>query len=213
MGNTLQNLNDMMGALSRSLMNKFDNTGIGLFFSRLAPILKTIILTGIIVLIVAFVIFWMAMKLWKDRERRLADNEEKSSLSGGNLLRSLLNVLLLGWGRTRDSLDQLVDLKHRQRMRAAARIRQIYAEILELCAMLGKPRPEALTPLEFEPKLDRIFPDYQQEVSTITQSYLRVRYGLLPETKGEVSDVEAAWKKISIAGHEILKKQKHNKKQ
>jgi hypothetical protein len=208
LGNTLQKLNDMMNGLSHNLMNLVSNSGIGSLFSRLAPIIKTIILTGVIIIIIMGIIFWMAFKLWKDRERGLVGSEEKSSLSSGNLLQSFLDLFRRGWNQTLNSFGQFVNFRHRQRMRAAARIRQIYTEILELCESLDQPRPDALTPLEFEPKIERMFPECQVEVSTITQAYLRVRYGLLPETQNEVSDVEAAWKRIHSAGQELLQKQK-----
>ena len=94
-------------------------------------------------------------------------------------------------------------------MRAAARIRQIYADLLDLCNALGQSRQESQTPLEFLPRLEILFPQLQPEIVLVTEAYLGVRYGLLPETKNEVADVEAAWRKIQTSGHETLKQRKH----
>jgi hypothetical protein len=153
----------------------------------------------------------MAIKLWRDRERRLVNDEEKVNLKGGNILHSLLDMLINGWNRTISSLEQLVDFKQRRRIRVAARIRQVYAELMDLCETLGQPRPDAITPLEFVPKLEHIFPQFYPEIGMITQAYLGVRYGLLPETQNDVADIEAAWKKLHTAGHELLSEQKHKK--
>jgi hypothetical protein len=79
---------------------------------------------------------------------------------------------------------------------------------------LNKPRPEAQTPLEFVPKLERIFPEFSLEINSITQAYMNVRYGLLPETQDDVTRIEDAWKKLHAAGHALLieRKQKNKKK-
>ena len=93
-------------------------------------------------------------------------------------------------------------------MLAAARIRRIYIQLMELCGDLGKSRPAALTPLEFLPVLMDLFPGFENDLQIITQAYLRVRYGELPETRMEVNQVEAAWAQINAHGKELLDKQK-----
>ena len=154
----------------------------------------------------------MGVRLWRDRERRQEQGEIKSNLHSGNLLQSLIAMLLVGWNSATKSMTQLIDLNQRRRLRAAARIRQVYADLLELCAKIGQPRPDALTPLEFVSKLDMLFPEFTPEVDTITQAYLRVRYGLLPETQDEIVAVESAWKLLRSAGHELLSEQRRAEK-
>ena len=80
-----------------------------------------------------------------------------------------------------------------KRLLAAAQVRRIYAQLMDLCAKLGHARPAALTPLEFLPTLRQVFPDGEAQVSLITNAYLRVRYGELPETDAEVKDIRQAW--------------------
>ena len=82
---------------------------------------------------------------------------------------------------------------HPRRLLAAAQVRRIYAQLMDLCEKLGHPRPAALTPLEFLPTLKQIFPDGEVQVSLITNTYLKVRYGELPETTAEVEDIRRAW--------------------
>ena len=48
--------------------------------------------------------------------------------------------------------------------------------------------------------LERIFPASQAELATITHAYLRVRYGELPETRGQVDEVESAWELVRKRG-------------
>jgi hypothetical protein len=209
LGDSFQRINDMMQGLGQRMMAFLDKSGIGIILSQWAPAIRTIILIGIIVVIVLLVLLWMGMRLWKDRERRLEQDENRVSLPSGNLLQSLLNILQSGWKRAAKSITQFTDFNQRRRLRAAARIRQVYSDLLELCAKMGQPRANAQTPLEFVPKLGLLFPELIPEVETITQAYLRVRYGLLPETQDEIAEVESAWKMLKAAGQEMLAEQKH----
>jgi hypothetical protein len=207
----LQNLSNVMLTLWKKISDLIDQSGIRNLILRWSPTIKTIILVSILLLVIVGIVLWMAIKLWRDRERRLVNDEEKENLKGGNILHSLLDMLINGWNRTISSLEQLIDFKQRRRIRVAARIRQVYAELMDLCETLGQPRPNAITPLEFVPKLEHIFPQFCLEIGMITQAYLGVRYGLLPETQNDVADIEAAWKKLHTAGHELLSEQKHKK--
>ncbi len=83
---------------------------------------------------------------------------------------------------------------------AAARIRQIYRQLLRESARLGKAREQAETPLEFLPELQVVFPGCYEELVLITRAYLRVRYGEYPESRQEVQVVEQAWKHVRRHG-------------
>lgn len=90
------------------------------------------------------------------------------------------------------------------RFLAAARIRVIYSNLLELAAKVGSPRPPALTPLEYLPVLGAIFPDHADNTRLITQSYLKIRYGGFPESAREVEEVETAWKSLQAQGRRMI---------
>lgn len=105
----------------------------------------------------------------------------------------------------RGILDRLI---HPARWLAAARIRRIYAELMDTCESLGRPRPEAVTPLEFLPTGETLFPEFPAELRTITNAYLKVRYGELPETQQEVNDCQEAWNKIRGQARKTLAAQK-----
>jgi hypothetical protein len=71
---------------------------------------------------------------------------------------------------------------------------------MQLSEVLGRPRPAALTPLEFLPVLGDLFPGLEGDLALITSAYVWVRYGELPETQAEMDEVEAAWKRVQAEG-------------
>lgn len=96
-------------------------------------------------------------------------------------------------------------------MLAAARIRQIYRQLMALSQKLGTPRPASVTPLEFTPRLALLFPDHLDELEEITGAYVRVRYGEYPETMAEVESVQAAWERVRRQGRTVMAQQKTKK--
>lgn len=212
LGNNLQNLNQMIQELGKRILNLVGASGINDFFTRWGSTIKQFIFIAIVILFIVGVIAWMAITLWKDRQRYRATNQQSINIQGDNPLQILLNLFRQGWAGALNSLEFLTDFNHRRKLRAAARIRQVYADLMELCDSLEHPRADAETPLEFIPKLDQLFPELQLEVVTITEAYNRVRYGQLPETRQEVQDVEAAWNKIYDTGKKLLSELKHAKK-
>lgn len=83
-----------------------------------------------------------------------------------------------------------------ERLWAAARIRRIYARLLALAAEFGYARPPSRTPHEFLVALKRVFPGMEEDLVTITEAYVRVRYGTRPETPRQVQQVERAWLRL-----------------
>ncbi len=77
--------------------------------------------------------------------------------------------------------------------RTAASIRRIYQQMLETAADIGYPRSESETPFEFLPTLAEIWPDNTADSQLITQAFVKIRYGELPETEAELAAINAAW--------------------
>jgi hypothetical protein len=122
----------------------------------------------------------------------------------GNLADLLRAALRRSFSRMASRLENALRFRRTGDLLAAARIRRIYARLLNLSASLDHPRPAAFTPLEFLPGLEALFPGMQADLATITNAYLRVRYGELSETLQEVEAVESAWKRISAEGRSRL---------
>ncbi len=98
--------------------------------------------------------------------------------------------------------------RYADRLLAAAHIRRMYAKFLNLCIDLNVPRQAHETPLEFLSTAVMALPVVKADMRLLTNAYLRVRYGELPESEEEVQSVETAWKNVQAQGQAILKAKK-----
>jgi hypothetical protein len=169
------------------------------------PYLRPILLTGILL-----VIFITVILIWRVRGASHFPVDENPE---GNFEQSdLAWQIRTSWRRNLESLagrlGELLGFKKARRTLAAARIRRIYASLMELSESLDHPRPASRTPLEFFPVLVQLFPDEKQDLRMITEAYLRVRYGELPETIEDLDELEKAWRKVFLQGRILLAKMK-----
>ncbi len=203
---------DRFQAMMRELMERLSTfvgiSGLGETIARWTPGIKLILLGSILALVIAGILIWMAMQIWKERKRRRISEEQQVIFDRNELWQLIKTILRNQWNNLVNSVSNAADLRKQARLRAAARVRQVYGDLMELSGELGSPRNEAQTPLEYLPDLTRCFPLFGEQVSLITRAYLRVRYGELPETNKEVSAVEEAWKQVETAGKEMLAEQK-----
>jgi len=84
-----------------------------------------------------------------------------------------------------------------QRWRTAASIRRIYSDMCQAAAGAGYPRGAAETPYEYLDTLHAVWPDNRYDTSLITEAYIRVRYGEVPETENELLAIRSAWQQLS----------------
>ena len=161
----------------------------------LSPELRTLLIVlGLVVfiLLLIFSVRWIAIK---SRERNEVQ-ETENLLDNQDLLKFLRQMLRNRLQETASSVRDTTRLTDRERAQAADRIRVIYADLLDLSTRLGSPRIASQTPLEFLQNLQSLFPARKAEASVITQAYLKVRYGELPETIEEIRQVEIAWEQL-----------------
>lgn len=147
------------------------------------------------VLVILAVLLLSRRRLWGNK-REGADDYESLLRRGeaGGLLRRAFQA----------EIDRLAArLRPVRRLLAAARIRRIYALLMLLCAQLNHPRPAADTPLEFLPVMGELLPGQMDDLGRITEAYVQVRYGELPETQAEVEAIEAAWRRVALAGRRL----------
>lgn len=150
------------------------------------------------------VLLLVAISLYRLRARSGGPaNEERESVWEGVALRRGLNRLLeRGRQRLQDTRDALAHsgVAH---MFAALTIRRIYAHMASLAADRGYPRAIDETPYDYLPALKEAFPENREDVSQITESYVAVHYGELPERQDDLSRVQSAWQRIqrSAASH------------
>ncbi len=154
--------------------------------------LQNLLFWVLVVLLVVILIVRIRRRLAQGRYARLFEPEH---LLKQGQARELIR------GALRDAWDHwAARLRPVSRHLAAARIRRIYAQLMDLCAELKYPRPDSTTPLEFLPELGELFTDQTDALRLLTEAYVRVRYGELPESHAEIQAVEAAWQLIQEEG-------------
>lgn len=167
---------------------------------------RSVILWGALLILLAVILLIVRRQALIGAEE--SEAEYQTLAEEVNVLDQLRKELRRRWSAMAGGVKRMRRLRAAQRMLAAARIRRVYALLLELSARLDCPRPAARTPLEFLPTLETLFPTLKGELRLITEAYLLVRYGELPETQEEVSAVESAWQRVADAGRTRLKSQK-----
>ncbi|MCK5347493.1 MAG: hypothetical protein KAR20_28985, partial [Candidatus Heimdallarchaeota archaeon] len=118
---------------------------------------KAIILWSVILLVV-FLVLRSLVRYFLNESTEV--EEEYQAISGQEDLLGLLRAALRkGIRKMTTGLEQVFNLDTARKFLMAARIRRIYARLLDLSAKLGHPRPLSSTPLEFLPSLEKILPD------------------------------------------------------
>lgn len=163
----------------------------GQFINQTVPYIiagRGLLLTITLLLVIVAILVGLRFRLSLRRMEEEQDSSQAERDKSPNLLHKLARRLFPdGYNIRLRSAGQLL---------AAARIRQIYRQLIRLSHRLGHDRPPPVTPLEFLPQLAELFPEDLAGLERITHAYVRVRYGELPETLGEVNEVQQAWESI-----------------
>jgi hypothetical protein len=139
----------------------------------------------------------VAISLYRLRARSGGlSNERRESVWDGVHLRSNLDELLKQGRRRLGGVTEALMQSRLGQMFAELTIRRIYAHMASLAAKQGYPRAINETPYDYLPTLCRAFPENPQEVTQITESYVAVHYGELPEREEELSEIRTAWQRI-----------------
>jgi len=211
----LQSLSELFGRLQsvfEGFLTIFDSIKGALDFSFVINFIEALksvrpIILWIVILLVVF-LFLRSLVRYFLNESNEVDEEYQSISDQEDLLGLLRAALRKGIRRMTSGLEQVFNLDSARKFLMAARIRRVYARLLDLSDKLGNPRPLSSTPLEFLPSLEKILPDSTRELDVITQAYLRIRYGELPETRQEVEIVESAWNLVRTHGQDQLREKK-----
>jgi Domain of unknown function (DUF4129) len=174
-----------------------------IFDSPAFATLETVLFWLIVVILVALLFGVVGRRYLR---RRRGDYDEPEAMLDDRDLLSLMRQRLRERARQIAGLFNPARFSRSQRVQAAARIRQIYADFLDLCQDLGHPRPQPETPFEFQASIHgQIFKEAWPELTLITQAYVKVRYGELPEDQHAMDAIEAAWKRLSQEGERMKK--------
>ena len=139
----------------------------------------------------------VAISLYRLRAGSVEPSDEvRESVWEGVHLRTGLGKLLERGQRRLNTVTKTLSNSYLGRAFAALTIRRIYAHMAFLAAKQGYPRARNETPYDYLATLKRAFPESWQEVTQITESYVAVHYGELPEREADLSAVRSAWKRV-----------------
>jgi hypothetical protein len=154
----------------------------------LLDILKYLCL-GLIILAVVAGLFM----LLRNRATSMGSGgEDREDLENEGLMDGLRGLLRRGLGKLQNTLGALAQFGVGRDLLQALTIRRLYARLIVRATGLGFPRDPAQTPFEYQDKLRQAFPGFPSEVEMITQAYVNVHYGELPESREALSDVQNA---------------------
>ena len=150
----------------------------------------------IILLVLATVVSVVRMA---GRRRARVDNEKgeqyESTWSSRELLRRLRARLLNRLARLRN-LASIMGHFGAGGLFAVLTIRRIYARTIRLAALRGYPRPAARTPYEHLAALSQAFPGCESELFQLTEAYVGVHYGELPERAETLAEIRTGFERI-----------------
>jgi len=84
----------------------------------------------------------------------------------------------------------------REESEQTASVRRLYADMLRWGAESGLPRERAQTPFEYQRTLCAALPAHRTDVTLITESYVRARYGAQPPTEAELHELEESRRRL-----------------
>jgi hypothetical protein len=155
---------------------------------------------GLVVAVVIFTLFALIAFIWLAfvaRARSQDDaREERESLGTGEVVGTLRQSLRGGWRRLAEALGVFRQFGLGHDLFVALTIRRIYARMEKLAGARGYPRAAAETPYEYRRELYQAFPGQNEDIHRITETYVAVRYGDLPEDPSELLAVRAAWERL-----------------
>jgi hypothetical protein len=154
----------------------------------------------------ALIVLALTLRRRLDRRRR-GDEIRESLWSSAAFADGMLNSLRDGWDRLRDMAGLVGQFGPGMRFYAAVSIRKIYANMTRLAERQGFPRQPAETPYEYLPALGRAFPDCQAETAAITEAYVKVHYGEVPESVRELQHIRECWHQVRERGTASVKRE------
>ncbi len=159
---------------------------------------SSIALIAAIILCVLIAILAMIWFLLLIRERQDEyQNEEHETLGTGAVVGSLRQTWRDSWQRLAGMWGVLRQFGLGRELFTALTIRRIYAQMEKLANTRGYPRTLSETPYEYQRELHQAFPDLRDDIQCITEAYIAVRYGEIPENPAELERVRAAWQHLA----------------
>lgn len=152
--------------------------------------------------LLVMIALWLVVRSFR-RWRSLS--ETAGGIRGTAIPDSSLADDVLGYLRDRwQRLREMADIRRLLRMRGSGSIRAIYASLLTLMAAANHPRQAGQTPYEFEPTVEEALPAREAEISSITEAYVRARYGEQDVSEDELHVLREAWRRVQADGERLV---------
>lgn len=155
------------------------------------------LLTILLVLAALIGVVWIVGR-WRASHEGEEGEQHESIWSSRALLRKLAGQLERRLARLK-SLATLAGRFGAGGLFTALTIRRIYAQTVRLAASHGYPRPAARTPYEHLPTLQQAISGCEAELVQITEAYVGVHYGELPEHPDALTNIRAAFERVKAA--------------
>ncbi len=162
-------------------------------------VIRTVgIILGLLLLLLLVI---TSLRRLRERSDRQLYEVRESVWEGASLRQGLGDWLRRGRQRLGEAMS---GLNHTllNRFLTAMTIRRIYAHLSALAGDRGYPRADHETPYEYLPTLQRAFPSRRDDVVAITEAYVAVHYGEVPERAEALEAVQAAWKRVQETASE-----------
>lgn len=160
------------------------------FFQRFGG-LQTCIGVFFVLIVVAVIV----LSLRRRQRAALPTDEVREDLEGDTLV-GLRQLFRRGWDALNSALNAVGQFGLGRDLFAAWTIRRIYAQMARLAQQEGYPRAPSETPYEYQGTLQNAFPNVRGEIALITEAYVCVHYGELPESDEALQRVIEAWQTL-----------------
>ncbi|MBN1580141.1 MAG: DUF4129 domain-containing protein [Anaerolineae bacterium] len=154
------------------------------------PYCNTVLM--VIVLLLGLLLVARLIRRLAEQREKDGDVERESVWSTQDFADDLKNSLRQGLDNLRALMSRFGDRRHR----SAESIRKIYASMVDLATEAGYPRRPAVTPYEHRETLYGAFPGGQEAVDAITEAYVRVHYGEVPDSRAEMRQIVRHWQQV-----------------
>ncbi|MBI5930198.1 MAG: DUF4129 domain-containing protein [Chloroflexi bacterium] len=158
----------------------FVGTGIGVGFVLLCVVIP--------------LFFWLMMFLLRDAE--LFSDEDSELLDRREIMADLRKGFGKRLRRIGDALNLMRQFGGGRDLLAALSVRWTYSRMATLAEKRGFPRDKSETPNEYRRSLGRAFPGGDNEIRLITEAYVAVRYGELPENNEQLNVIRDAFERL-----------------
>jgi hypothetical protein len=196
---TLLVINELMSFIQQvqDIMRRMIHFEPPLFIHTVLRVIGYGIVILVILLVMAVVIQVARMVGGRRAAREDKEGEQHESIwSSQDLLRKLRARLRDRLAKLK-SLADIMDRFGAGGLFAALTIRRIYAQTVRLAASHGYPRPASHTPYEHLATLQQAFPGCGAELVQITEAYVGVHYGELPERADALANIRAAFERVA----------------